>query len=130
MEQADAGRRDRRLRQALGALILLALGVGFVLPVLWRNPLPRASAGGFDTATLEPSDTTGFPTAIPIVSPGGTLRIAWRPTDVAPASHDGVICVTADGPGHVCVTYTVGERPADTLSREIRRRGYHVENLG
>lgn len=125
----SAERRDLRLRQALGLLVLLVIGTGFLIALVRRNPLPAAAARGFDSATLEPSDSTDMPTAIPILSPGGTLRIVWRPGDEAPATHGGVVCVTADGPGHVCVAYEVGDRAAELLTREVERRGYRVQSI-
>jgi hypothetical protein len=113
----------------LGALILLVVAGGFLVALVHRKTLPSAGAQGFMTATLEPFDTDTIPSAVPIVSPGATLRVIWRPTDREPATHTGLICVTADGPGHVCVTYAAGERPADLLAQEIKRRGYRVANL-
>jgi hypothetical protein len=121
--------RERHRRRTLGLSILVVVGTGFLIALVHRNPLPPARAQGFETAVLEPTGSTDIPVGVPVLSPGGTLRIIWRPGDEAPATHAGVLCVTADGPGHVCVSYAVGERPAELLTREIERRGYHVKGL-
>jgi hypothetical protein len=63
----------------------------------------------------------------PTIAPGGTLRIVWQSDDLAPAAHAGQVCVSADGPGQICASYTAGERPADSLTRAVRRRGYRVQ---
>ena len=118
--------RNRRSRRPRYGLILVAVVGGFLVPVVLRNPLPSASAAPGMAAVVEPSDTIAWPSAVPLLYTGGTFRIVWRPSDVAPASRDGLPCVTAGGPGQICAPYTSGERPADMLTAVIEQRGYHV----
>jgi hypothetical protein len=70
-------------------------------------------------------------TAPRIVQPPiNVVGIRWRPRDLAPAPTAGRICVTDPRHGQICASYVIGERPADTLTREIERRGLHVRSSG
>ena len=121
--------RNSRLRLLLALLILVVVVGGFLVPLILRNPLPGAEAADGMAAVVEPSDTIDWPSAVPILYTGGTFRVVWRPNDTEPATHDGLLCVTADGPGQICAPYAAGQRPADGLVREIERRGYHVDGV-
>lgn len=57
-----------------------------------------------------------------------TIRIRWRPHDVAPAATGGQICVTEKAHGRMCAVYVQNERPADVLARHIRNLGLTVES--
>jgi hypothetical protein len=62
--------------------------------------------------------------------PGNVVGVRWRPQDLAPAPNAGRICVTDSRHGQICASYVIGERPADTLTREIERRGLRVQSSG
>jgi hypothetical protein len=58
------------------------------------------------------------------------ISVRWRAGDLVPALHAGRICVTDGRQGRICASFVVGELPADTLTREIERRGLHVQSSG
>lgn len=62
--------------------------------------------------------------------PADAVSVQWRDTDVAPAPFAGQICVEAGPHGRICAHYVAGERPADTLTRELTRRGLAVRSSG
>jgi hypothetical protein len=62
--------------------------------------------------------------------PADVVGVHWRPQDLAPAANAGRICVTDRRHGQICASFVVGERPADNLTREIERRGLHVQSSG
>jgi hypothetical protein len=67
---------------------------------------------------------------ITVQPPSKVIAIRWRTRDLAPAPSAGRICVTDPRHGRICASYVVGERPADTLTREIESRGLRVESTG
>lgn len=70
------------------------------------------------------------PTSIAVQRANDVIAIRWRPTDLAPAPEAGRICVAAASHGRICADHVVGERPADTLTREIEALGLRVESTG
>jgi hypothetical protein len=70
------------------------------------------------------------PTSIAVQRANNVIAIRWRSTDLAPAPEAGQICVAAASHGRICASYVVGERPADTLTREIEALGLRVESTG
>jgi|SRR5579862_5104587 len=62
--------------------------------------------------------------------PRDVVAIRWRTQDLAPAAQAGRICVTDSQNGRICASYVIGERPADTLTREIEAKGLRVESMG
>jgi hypothetical protein len=70
------------------------------------------------------------PPARVVQPPADVVGIRWRPTDLAPAANAGRICVTDSRHGRICAGYVIGERPADTLTREVERRGLRVQSSG
>jgi hypothetical protein len=109
----------RRFQRSLELVLVFALVVGTTVYVAthWSH----TSSGGA-VGTLRP--------AFPIVNGADAkdIPIRWSSTDLAPAQNAGRICVTDARHGKICASYVVGERPADTLTREIERRGLHVQN--
>jgi hypothetical protein len=57
-----------------------------------------------------------------------TVRVRWRPADLAPAAHAGRLCLNNSPRGRVCAAFVEGERPADSLSRKLRTLGLRVES--
>jgi hypothetical protein len=128
-------RPTRRSRQSTNPATLLAVAIsgaalvfaGYVanVPGLRSilNPHLHTTPASLPSAQL----TSHRPR---LSDPGGTLTVVWRPTDLLPAAHAGRICVTDSRHGRVCASFVIGERPADNLTREIERRGLHVQSSG
>jgi hypothetical protein len=55
------------------------------------------------------------------------VRLRWRPDELLPAPSRGHICVTSAPHGTICAAFAVGERPADSLRREVARRGLRLQ---
>ena len=109
-----------RLRRPLELLLLFALVLGATVYVAthWRHLSVSRTTG-----TLEP--------AFPIANraDANTVPLRWRSTELGPARSAGHICVTDAHHGRICATFVAGERPADALTREIERRGWHVQSF-
>jgi hypothetical protein len=54
------------------------------------------------------------------------VRLRWRADELRPARRRGHICVTDDEHGTICAAFAAGERPSDSLRREISRRGLRL----
>jgi hypothetical protein len=111
-------------RQAVGeftlaGLMLLGL-VAFVADHVHSSPTRATPQVALP---LVPAPTVVAP-------PANVIVIRWQAHDLAPAASAGRICVTGSRHGRICSSYVVGERPADTLTREIERRGLHVRSSG
>jgi hypothetical protein len=89
-------------------------------------PLQRP-LGGTAWAIDPTTPITALP-SIPVIDPGGTITIVWRYVDLVPAQRAGSVCVVADGPGKICTSFRIGERPADVLAGQVRSLGYPVEH--
>ena len=70
------------------------------------------------------------PSNVVVQPPTNVIAIRWRASDLAPAPQAGHVCVTATSHGQICASYVVGERPADTLTRQIEAMGLQVESTG
>lgn len=109
-----------RLRRPLELLLLFALVLGATVYVAthWSH-----MSVGRATGTLEP--------AFPIANraDANTVPLRWRSTEFVPARSAGHICVTDAHHGKICATFVAGERPADALTHEIERRGWHVQSF-
>ena len=109
----------RRLQRPLELLLLftLALGAAVYASTHWS----RVSVGRADS--VKP--------AFPIANraDANTVPLRWRSTELGPARSAGHICVTDAHHGKICATFVAGERPADALTREIERRGWHVQSF-
>ncbi|HEY6960595.1 MAG TPA: hypothetical protein VI408_01760 [Gaiellaceae bacterium] len=68
------------------------------------------------------------PIRLPQAPPANVVDVRWRDTDVAPASTAGRICLTDAPRGQICATYTVGEKPADVLTRQLNAQGLSVRS--
>lgn len=59
--------------------------------------------------------------------PASIVRLRWRADELRPAPSGGHICVTDATYGRICSTFAAGERPADSLKREVARRGLRLQ---
>jgi hypothetical protein len=62
-------------------------------------------------------------------TPSNVIVIRWGASDLAPASQAGRICITDMRYGETCASYVIGEKPADTLTRQLEA-ALHVESAG
>lgn len=58
--------------------------------------------------------------------PSNVVHIRWRPDQLRPAPTRGHICVTDEPHATICAAFAAGERPADSLRREVERRGLRL----
>jgi hypothetical protein len=82
------------------------------------------------TGRVHLTDDLRGPSPAATVIPSDVVAIRWRPTDLQPTPHAGRICVTDARHGRICASYTVGERPADTLTRRLATLGLRVQSSG
>ena len=104
-------------RRAAGPGLLLAVAVSAVAVVLGTH-LHIGTTAGNRPPTRQSS------------LPANVVPIRWRSFDLAPAANAGRICVTDGRHGRICASYVAGERPADTLTRQVMRLGLRVESIG
>jgi hypothetical protein len=110
-----------RRTTSAGTLLAVAVSAAAIIFVTHLHELGRP--GDAASRVLTPAPRVAAP-------PADVVGIRWRPTDTAPAANAGRICVTDPHHGRICASYVVGERPADTLTREIERLGLHVRSSG
>lgn len=118
-------------REQVGAWILAALvGVG-MLTFAYEH---FGNGKHVQSVSLQPVlPLSASPPRIRTVTappPADVVAIRWRAQDLAPAPQAGRICVTTATHGRICASYVVGERPADTLTRQIEAMGLRVESNG
>jgi hypothetical protein len=118
------------------------------LSLICRRRLPRSGrqivahlASALDTDPLPPvvtSSRSRLRAADPVTNTTRvaadtaplSLRVRWQAADMAPASTSGRICVEPDGHAQVCASYTVGQKPADALTRRLAAAGINVQSSG
>jgi|SRR5579871_914489 len=82
-----------------------------------------------NTIHLSPSSDQPPPGAVAL-QPQNVLRVQWQRTQLAPAATAGRICITPPRHTQVCASYTIGEKPADALTRELQVVGIQVQSAG
>lgn len=131
---ASPGRSNRgvsRRRQRIGEWTLALLVAAGVLAFALDH---ARSPNSVRSLTLSP--VSPLSTAVPkvrtvtVAPPVDLVSVRWRTRDLAPAANAGRICLTDRRHGRICASYVVGERPADTLTRQIERLGLRVESSG
>jgi hypothetical protein len=110
-------------------MLLLAVGVSALAVVAGHRylklPIHHSSSASAVARSSVPS-----PVSNPAEPKSDVISIHWGPSDVAPASSAGRICVTMSEHGRVCASYVAGEKPADTLTRRLESLGLRVESSG
>jgi hypothetical protein len=127
-------RRNRptaRGRQALAGWTLAILGVAGAA-IVATGHLPAGETTAQPTINFSPLPHPDRPIVKTVLRspPPTVIAIRWRSADLAPAAHAGRICVTDARHGRICASYVTGERPADTLTREIEAKGLTVQSSG
>jgi hypothetical protein len=108
---------------ALGIIVAIVFGVYLVL----ERTQPTRSIGA---PSLAFPLNTAAPSVIETQPSANTISVRWRPSDLAPATTAGRICLTTEATARLCASYALGEKPADALTRELERRGLRVESSG
>jgi len=130
--------RPRRRRGGGFMRALRLLGISVVATaiifggaiVTGRVPTGTRHSSGLFPMPIAESAPQPTPVITPVPQPTNVVGIRWRTIDLAPAAAAGRICVTDSQHGRTCASYVAGERPADTLSRELAARGLQVESEG
>jgi hypothetical protein len=87
-------------------------------------------AFAFGYGHVHRSNTANLVAGVAQAPRADVIPIRWREGDLAPASQAGRVCVTDTAHGQICASYVVGERPADTLTRQVEAMGLRVESVG
>ena len=73
---------------------------------------------------------TGPRITLPKRADANAVGVRWAATDLAPATTAGRICIVTPSRGRVCATFTIGEKPADALTRQLQALGLSVRSSG
>lgn len=121
------GRRRQRVGEWTLAVLVGTGVLAFAYDHFERGPTVRSIA-------LRPVIplVTRPPRIATVVEPptSNVIAIRWRARDLAPAPQAGQICVTDVRHGRICASYVIGQRPADTLTRQLGAMGLRVESTG
>jgi hypothetical protein len=112
MGKAVGGTARQRLLRVAGAVVLGLALIGAVAFLVGHVGLTSRHTGVDEAAAAARSNV---------------VRLRWRPDELRPAPSRGPNCVTSEPHGTICAAFAAGERPADSLRREVTRRGLELQ---